>query len=612
VITKIDPSTLATRLRVPTPPFHGRWDLRDPALHICAVSIQRITRGLLGKLRCDRQRRRVQAAIKIQQRMRGYLCRVSDRFILAQVYLRLPSFWKEIMKSGVPKDGHVELDNDAQILAFLGNDVKIKKDDNESFVDGDDGKKKKKKKTKVARGDDVFGSKVRDLRQSVEVALGREPTELHSNKGGTILDAPSLKDVQKSTRELAPKLPFIVPQPFDKNPYVSLTDGRKMTFYSHHDSLFKAADRSQSNPNDIHQFHIVYWPHTEPVPVADNSITEHDPHLNSFEIIHNFRHALHCEVCDARLRIVQCFTCCKGYCFFCAFRVHTDPSRRLHEMSITEPRIELQNRASKSLVYHIDQAQHISYDLRYVVKYLRSAKEVLRLQEEKRLAKEYEAEEERRRMEFLKAESEAIERHTASTTISLLYRKAKAKQIVATKRHQINLEKVLAASVNYERLWIPVQRLVRAFITRRWFAHRGVVFKIARKRKKKRIAKLEGQEARITYAEISSRVDFELRQRMFNKRRMLISALYEKHLLVTTTLIVNTEYWRRENYTLDPTIERLQREKDLYEHKYTKISEALASVSSITDTKTKEATDKEQKLIFCNVNITELRLESIR
>lgn len=215
-------------------------------------------------------------------------------------------------------------------------------------------------------------------------------------------------------------------------------------------------------------------------------------------------------------------------------------------------------------------------------------------------------------MEFLKAESEAIERHTASTTICLLYRKAKAKQIVITKRHQLNLEKVLAASVNYERLWIPVQRLVRAFITRRWFAKRGVVFKIARKRKKKRIAKLEGQDARITYPEICSRVDFELRQRLFNKRRSLISALYEKHLFITTTLTVNIEYWLKQYYMLEPTIERLQKEKDLYEHKYTKISEALASISSITDTKMKEATDKEQKLIFCNVNITELRLESIR
>lgn len=36
---------------------------------------------------------------------------------------------------------------------------------------------------------------------------------------------------------MAPKLPFLVPQPFDKSPYVSLTDGRKLAFYSHTNGL---------------------------------------------------------------------------------------------------------------------------------------------------------------------------------------------------------------------------------------------------------------------------------------------------------------------------------------------------------------------------------------
>ena len=34
-------------------------------------------------------------------------------------------------------------------------------------------------------------------------------------------------------RPLSLKLPFAVPQPFDKKPYVSLSDGKKMNFYSH-------------------------------------------------------------------------------------------------------------------------------------------------------------------------------------------------------------------------------------------------------------------------------------------------------------------------------------------------------------------------------------------
>ena len=75
-------------------------------------------------------------------------------------------------------------------------------------------------------------------------------------------------------------------------------------------------------------------------------------------------------------------------------------------MKIAEPRIEEVTIASKSLVYHIDQAKSVSHDLRYIVKYLKSEKEIKRLKEEQRMAQQYEEEEERKRNEFLKMELE--------------------------------------------------------------------------------------------------------------------------------------------------------------------------------------------------------------
>ena len=145
-----DPSKLAVRLRAATPPFSGKWDLQDPSLHAYAICMQRVIRGFLGKLHFERHRCRVLSAIAIQRRMRGYLCRVSEQYILAQVYMRLPSFWKEIMKSGVPRDTNIQLQNDAQILRFLGNDLNITMSTGEGSETGSpDGVVKRKKKKVV-------------------------------------------------------------------------------------------------------------------------------------------------------------------------------------------------------------------------------------------------------------------------------------------------------------------------------------------------------------------------------------------------------------------------------------------------------------------------------
>ena len=118
--------------------------------------------------------------------------------------------------------------------------------------------------------------------------------------------------------KLAPQVPFVVPQPFDRCPYVSMSDGRRITFYTHMDTIVRS--RTVEEPNPIHRYHMKYWPHTENVLTLQNSQELYDPHINNFELLYSCRKALHCEMCDMRLRLIICITCARGYCFFCAFR----------------------------------------------------------------------------------------------------------------------------------------------------------------------------------------------------------------------------------------------------------------------------------------------------
>lgn len=78
---------------------------------------------------------------------------------------------------------------------------------------------------------------------------------------------------------------------------------------------------NQPAPIPLHMFNIVFWPLTEPLEVEDTSTEQHDPHLNSFDVIGNKVTKLNCQLCHGRLRVINCQTCMKGYCFNCAFRL---------------------------------------------------------------------------------------------------------------------------------------------------------------------------------------------------------------------------------------------------------------------------------------------------
>jgi hypothetical protein len=87
---------------------------------------------------------------------------------------------------------------------------------------------------------------------------------------------------------------MIIPQKFDKDPYVSLSDGRMLTFFSHHDGLLHEdiknkskitekiekeklsrnidivegsllAEKKQKPQQSVHMFNMTFWPLTEPM-----------------------------------------------------------------------------------------------------------------------------------------------------------------------------------------------------------------------------------------------------------------------------------------------------------------------------------------------------------
>ena len=109
----------------------------------------------------------------------------------------------------------------------------------------------------------------------------------------------------------------------------------------------------------------------------------------------------------------------------------------------SEPRIVQYKKVETSLVYHVEMAQAVQHDLGYLIKFMRSAAEVKRITRERQLLKEFELQEEARRLAFLKANEEMKQFHVAATQINCLYRKRKAVSIVGHKKLQNRIEKAL-------------------------------------------------------------------------------------------------------------------------------------------------------------------------
>ena len=63
-----------------------------------AKCIQKAYRQVLKANEVIRQAQKNKVIVDIQRVARGYIVRTSERYTLAQLYLKLPSFWKEVMK----------------------------------------------------------------------------------------------------------------------------------------------------------------------------------------------------------------------------------------------------------------------------------------------------------------------------------------------------------------------------------------------------------------------------------------------------------------------------------------------------------------------------------
>jgi hypothetical protein len=134
--------------------------------------------------------------------------------------------------------------------------------------------------------------------------------------------------------------------------------------------------------NPIHMFSVQFWPYTEPRKMADTNTELHDPQIFGFDVEHLKKEMTVCSVCEKKIACIDCKTCLKAYCIHCGYRLHKDPTKRKHQMSVMQPRVAnaMIREAEKSLIFHVDMGKKISHDLGYLVKSMRTAAEARRIQ----------------------------------------------------------------------------------------------------------------------------------------------------------------------------------------------------------------------------------------
>ncbi len=483
--------------------------------------------------------------VKIQARVRGMLVRLSERYILSQVYLKLPKFWKivanyandeygkQLKAKKLPAPpGMLTLDPVLQRAITPGN----KKVRRRSMIEVMKEEKEEERQLISYLKSYASPEKIQSL-QNVPL----NPSSIHDYEIDELKDntqdmLSSIREKMQERIELGKKpfaiaLPITIPQSFDSKPYVSLFDGRKLSYYGNNTSIFseefsrktksqnfdhvseeslayfsgKGGDNNHHHPHHaimgipkahskrtmtasslkepqlpIHIYNNHYFPLITPKKRENPLTTDvslYNPMINNFEFSKNYHKVLYCQMCTNRLRMILCKTCSRGYCFFCAFQYHNSLIHRNHTMEFMEPRIVHVEEVSQSLLYHIDNASNMMYDLRYVVRYLRSKAEVAKITEEKRLLKEYEKKQEQMRIAILQAQQEYNEKQDSAMKITLLYRSFKAKRIVTEKRLQLRLEKLLKDNRSVLVAIIRFQVLFRRYQVRNWFYSKGFVFR---------------------------------------------------------------------------------------------------------------------------------------
>lgn len=487
--------------------------------------LQRIARGWFSRVLVKNIKRLHLCAVLIQKIARGMLTRISDRYILAQIYMKLPPFWKSIVASSPDKDTVC--------------DVELRE--------------------------------MRELRQKA------------ANLRGEMEDS-----FKRRGKQIHGSVPEYVSQPFDRVPYVSTVDGRKISFYSTTtDGIIKAENENPYAINgsesldafgnqklrSVHPFNVQFWPIVHP----DNDATAFsaDTHKDAFDMQGNYQYQLHCELCAKRLMMISCKQCGRGFCFVCAFRAHIDRTKRKHHMTVMEPRVLATKEVSNTMVYHVDMAQRTMHDARLLVNIMKNASELKRIEQERKIAREMEEERLRQMIAAEKAAEESEDRHAAVTIIAGMFRAHKARRYVLQKRCQVHLEKALERKRVANEAIIVIQYNWRGFNTRKMLQENGFKMPsskaLATAKKKRRNRKMKKLlEASISQTETlalkliaARRVQYEQLQRRKNDRVKLMHDVLMEYLTITQFLRAASNHWIANDWRRIKLMEQLKEKMEL-------------------------------------------------
>lgn len=241
------------------------------------------------------------AATCIQKRVRGFLFRISEKYVLSRVYAAIPWFWKQIIDRGREEEGGKTpvLESSSPVTHRQIRDL-------------------------IYQTRDTLAGKKLKPDQTTPPVIATLPFGVLGNSFGerkkrVILhhDSPHLQSSpqSRSTR----RMQFWLPSAFDLAPYASLADGR-------HIPLYGGNKRGHtSNSSSLHTFPLHLWPRQQKsYEQVETPFDIFDPHEFTFDIHEQSRGVLMCVRCEKRFRMITCVTCgSRGFCFQCALRSTT-------------------------------------------------------------------------------------------------------------------------------------------------------------------------------------------------------------------------------------------------------------------------------------------------
>ena len=259
---------------------------------------------------------------------------------------------------------------------------------------------------------------------------------------------------------------------------------------------------------------------------------------------------------------------------YCIYRAHTEATKRNHSMVIVEPRVVFTQDVSKTLVYHIDMAKRTMHEAKYLLvidsniylitnlvfcrwlcrglfNIMKNTSELKRIEAEKRLVREMEAE----RMKILiateKAKLESEDKHDAATKIMSIFRGRQARIYVKQKRSQMILENAIQIEDRCRIAATAIQHNIRGCLTRVQLQAGGFSTPsnkmVETKKKKKRkimLIKDSNVSDKFSLKTIATvRSQYEQKQRRIIVRQEIFEEIYKTFLFCVQFLDATTKHW---------------------------------------------------------------------